>query len=38
MQNSLCATCAYCDSGKDDMPCCYCVDGENYEEGEDGEW
>lgn len=31
-----CETCVYADSGKDDMPCCCCVDGENYEECE--EW
>ena len=32
-----CETCAYCDVGKDDQPCCYCVDGMNYERSEEND-
>ncbi len=30
-----CETCLYYDSGKEDQPCCFCVDHENYEESID---
>ena len=27
-----CETCAYYNTDRDDMPCCSCEDGENWEE------
>lgn len=28
-----CETCVYYDMGKDEQPCCGCIDGVNYKEG-----
>lgn len=28
-----CETCIYCNVGKEEQPCCYCVEGMNYEKG-----
>ncbi len=28
---ALCETCLYYDTDKDDQPCCYCFEGENWE-------
>lgn len=28
-----CETCAYYDMGKEEQPCCYCVESVNYEKG-----
>lgn len=30
-----CETCKYYDTDKDDMPCCTCCDGVNYEADEE---
>ena len=30
-----CETCVYYDIGKDDQPCCNCVEASNYEKGRD---
>lgn len=32
-----CETCAYYDTDRDDMPCCYCHDGENWEEANEND-
>lgn len=30
-----CADCIYYNTDRDDMPCCSCFDGINFEQGED---
>ena len=32
-----CESCVYCDTDKDDQPCCYCVDAMHYERGGENE-
>ena len=32
-----CETCLYYNNGKDEQPCCSCVEGMNYEKGSEEE-